>query len=504
MPGRRPRSRSCPGPGSLHNLHSFLLFDLTTSLGFDIPRAVTNAALVLVLGRPVLAALRRASRRAAFDAPVVHEQPASTGSDRAGEATGGGCKRPRTDRPGGARRLWRDLHSLSPPVHLDRPHVPVKEVAAVPLTYEEALAKVTGPGQLFEVVGSDCRRPDTSGCSSTLRPTWASCSPGPGGTSPSSWSTRTSGGPSHETMRNVDALAHALVTTYGISKGDRVGIAMRNLPEWIVSFAAILSIGAVSVSLNAWWTESELDYAIEDSGLALLIADPERIERAHAPAHSRGRADDHGPGRPARAQPDRGATATTRWSNLGDPMPAVEVGPDDDATILYTSGTTGFPKGAVSTHRAVINGLMASGATPPSRPPARERTRSAAGGSFAPCFILIVPAVPRHRVRAGDALLLRDEVQAGDDAPLGPRHGPPAHRGRAGHHLRRRAHPELGHAREPVVLQVRHVVAGQHRRRRCPGPGQAGRPGGEGIHPGPAQHRLRHDRDQRLRPGQHR
>ena len=59
---------------------------------------------------------------------------------------------------------------------------------------------------------------------------------------------------------------------------------MRNLPEWIVSFAAILSIGAVSVSLNAWWTETELDYAIEDSGLSLLIADPERIERAHRPA----------------------------------------------------------------------------------------------------------------------------------------------------------------------------------------------------------------------------
>jgi energy-coupling factor transport system substrate-specific component len=60
-----------PGAGLVHNLHSFFLFDLTTSLGFDIPRALTNAVLVLLLGRPVLAALRRASRRAAFDAPVV-------------------------------------------------------------------------------------------------------------------------------------------------------------------------------------------------------------------------------------------------------------------------------------------------------------------------------------------------------------------------------------------------------------------------------------------------
>jgi energy-coupling factor transport system substrate-specific component len=62
-----------PGAGFLANLHAFVLFDLTTSLGFDIPRAVTNAVLVLVLGRPVLAALRRASRRAAFGAPVIHE-----------------------------------------------------------------------------------------------------------------------------------------------------------------------------------------------------------------------------------------------------------------------------------------------------------------------------------------------------------------------------------------------------------------------------------------------
>jgi energy-coupling factor transport system substrate-specific component len=66
-----------PGAGLLHNLHSYLFFDLTTSLGFDIPRALTNATLVLVLGRPVLNALRRASRRAAFDVPVVHEGPSS-------------------------------------------------------------------------------------------------------------------------------------------------------------------------------------------------------------------------------------------------------------------------------------------------------------------------------------------------------------------------------------------------------------------------------------------
>ena len=62
-------------------------------------------------------------------------------------------------------------------------------------------------------------------------------------------------------MRHVDALGAALVDRYGIKVGDRVAIGMRNLPEWILSFAAILSVGAVSVSLNAWWTEEELAFA---------------------------------------------------------------------------------------------------------------------------------------------------------------------------------------------------------------------------------------------------
>ena len=147
--------------------------------------------------------------------------------------------------------------------------------------------------------------------------------------------------------------------TFGVKKGDRVGIAMRNLPEWIVSFAAILSIGAVSVSFNAWWTESELDYALEDSGSGVLIVDGERVERAHAPRR------DGAGSRSSRCALTAGQALSggvQRYEDvvtLGDPMPAVDVLPDDDATILYTSGTTGFPKGAVSTHRAVTQSLMA-------------------------------------------------------------------------------------------------------------------------------------------------
>ena len=82
-----------------------------------------------------------------------------------------------------------------------------------------------------------------------------------------------------DVMAKVDALGAALVSRYGIQPGDRVAIAMRNYPEWVVAFAAITSIGAVSVSLNAWWTSEEIDYALRDSGSRVVIADAERVAR---------------------------------------------------------------------------------------------------------------------------------------------------------------------------------------------------------------------------------
>ena len=91
-----------------------------------------------------------------------------------------------------------------------------------------------------------------------------------------------------EVMAQVDGIASALVERYGVGKGDRVAIGMRNYPEWITSFAAITSIGAISVSLNAWWTEDELDYALGDSSPKVLIADKERVERGLRSCQERG------------------------------------------------------------------------------------------------------------------------------------------------------------------------------------------------------------------------
>ena len=187
-----------------------------------------------------------------------------------------------------------------------------------------------------------------------------------------------------EVMRHVDALAALLVDRYGVQPGDRVAVGMRNYPEWVISFAAITSIGAISVSLNAWWTEDELDYALEDCGATVLIADVERVQRARASAARLGC-------RILSVRADEVPAGVDRWEDVRDldaPMPDVTVSPDMDATILYTSGTTGHPKGAVSTHRAVIHALMAFGCKAALDKLRRPDDTEPAGQ---PTFILIVP-----------------------------------------------------------------------------------------------------------------
>ena len=157
-----------------------------------------------------------------------------------------------------------------------------------------------------------------------------------------------------DVMARVDALAATLVNDFGIAPGDRVAIGMRNYPEWVISFAAITSVGAISVSLNAWWTAEELDYALGDSGSKLIVAD---IERARLVAPLLAQHD----ARCLCVRSDEVPEGIDRWDDfvkLGAAMPEIEIDADSDATILYTSGTTGHPKGAVSTHRAVVSALQ--------------------------------------------------------------------------------------------------------------------------------------------------
>ncbi|MEY2966110.1 MAG: hypothetical protein RLY50_160, partial [Actinomycetota bacterium] len=190
-------------------------------------------------------------------------------------------------------------------------------------------------------------------------------------------------------MDEVDGLAHLLAETYGVKKGDRVAVAMRNYPEWIISFAAIVSIGAVNVSFNAWWTEDEMKFALEDSGAKVLIGDQQRIDTAHHVARTMGVK--MLIARPEReVGPDIDEWSKVVKSGLG-PLVA-DIGPDDDCTILYTSGTTGRPKGAVSTHRAVVNSLMAFSARNAVLSLAvDDEEKQAAVSEYPASFILIVP-----------------------------------------------------------------------------------------------------------------
>ncbi len=191
-----------------------------------------------------------------------------------------------------------------------------------------------------------------------------------------------------KTMDYVDALASLLVNTYGVKKGDRVAVAMRNYPEWVMSFAAIISSGAINVSMNSWWTEDEMDFALEDSGATVLICDQQRYDIGAASCTKRGvkvlvvRSD-----KPLPAGVDK-------WEEvlpLGDKHPGADIHPDDDATILYTSGTTGRPKGAVSTHRAIISSIMAFSARNAVLVGAGVKLKDVDGPDLPPSFILIVP-----------------------------------------------------------------------------------------------------------------
>lgn len=183
-----------------------------------------------------------------------------------------------------------------------------------------------------------------------------------------------------ETHELTSAVANWLFAQ-GVKTGDRIAISMRNYPEWMIIYWACCSVGITVVGMNAWWTAEEMDYALKDSDPAILFLDSERLERVRQkPEMLNGaklvgvRLEDY---------PDD----VTPWSEViaaGGDLPDVSVDPDSDACIFYTSGTTGFPKGAQLTHRGCVSNLMnmlyarastalavmyATGEVPPDPPP---------------------------------------------------------------------------------------------------------------------------------------
>jgi long-chain acyl-CoA synthetase len=183
-----------------------------------------------------------------------------------------------------------------------------------------------------------------------------------------------------EAHKRVGAIA-AWLLAQGVEPGDRIAIAMRNYPEWLLIYWAAVSIGVAVVGMNAWWVADEVEFALNDSEPKVVFCDHERLERMFE--------------RPATSA--RFKQVVTRmeavpvgvipWSDVvatEAPLPEIDVDPDADACIFYTSGTTGRPKGAQLTHRGCINNLMnmmfagqvqalatqkATGVAPPETPP---------------------------------------------------------------------------------------------------------------------------------------
>jgi len=172
-------------------------------------------------------------------------------------------------------------------------------------------------------------------------------------------------------FRAAHAFAVDLIAR-GVKPGDRVVIVMRNLPEWPVVFFGAAMAGAVATPLNAWWTGAELIYGLKNSGAVAAVFDARRLERVIDQLD---------------ALPDLRHVFVTRKTEARAPFPAdaqvldleallgqpnawaalpsvdgppLAVSPEDNATIFYTSGTTGKPKGALATHRAVTTPIMAT------------------------------------------------------------------------------------------------------------------------------------------------
>lgn len=208
--------------------------------------------------------------------------------------------------------------------------------------------------------------------------------------------------------------AHLLRERYGVRKGERLAIAMRNFPEWPVAFFGAAAAGAVVVPLNAWWKGDELAFALQDSTTSVLVVDDERAERLGAERLETLR---RGSLRHVLQVRPEGPLleGVEPWPDFADSAPAslpdVDLAPEDDATIFYTSGTTGRPKGAVGTHRNSTSAIWNIFYVVSRAALRADRGAGAGSGEGTPSSYLL--AIPLFHATGCQALLLPNVVAGG-------------------------------------------------------------------------------------------
>jgi acyl-CoA synthetase (AMP-forming)/AMP-acid ligase II len=215
--------------------------------------------------------------------------------------------------------------------------------------YDHGLAKVTGPGGRLAIGADDQGRAIVTNFPDTLPALFRTFS------AVNAEAEAVVAGDERLTFAELDRIsecvAHGLVAR-GIAKGDRVGLAMRNCPSWIVSYMGILKAGAIATLLNGWWEAHEMEHAILLADARLIIADAPRAKRIAVHCSSCDILT-----LPIELPVEQAMAELLHDRDENSTLP--DVGPDDDATILFTSGSTGESKGALSTHRAVTTATYA-------------------------------------------------------------------------------------------------------------------------------------------------
>ncbi|MBL4581193.1 MAG: acyl--CoA ligase [Gammaproteobacteria bacterium] len=152
-------------------------------------------------------------------------------------------------------------------------------------------------------------------------------------------------------------MARVLKEKYAIQLGDRVAICARNSPEWCMAYMAITLLGAIAVPMNSWWKSPELKYGLSDSDSKLIFLDPARLDLVQPFLDSLDVQVVMFKPEAESAFPEFYALARSVEPLSQDELNEVEIVPEDNASIMYTSGSTGMPKGVLSTHRNIINAL---------------------------------------------------------------------------------------------------------------------------------------------------